>query len=166
MGVADTESCQEVHEEWTVEVLAELAEYKPVTKGTVADVVLNLDNFDRPFEVSVHPHVDQAEPRRREPGLNDAVDEAESPDDGEEEKPPPEDQEHLVIDHVQSQHTDGVDVFLAATGAPPPVVTRSYPGESVTHGVLLLPLLLLRSPTSSSHTKLSWGKCHTWGSCA
>ena len=69
------------------------------------------------------------------PGLNDAVDEAESPDDGEEEKPPPEDQEHLVmdnhdhchyiiiiylvIDHVQSQHTDGVDVLLAAPGAPP-----------------------------------------------
>ena len=30
-----------------------LVEYKPVTKGTVADVVLNLDNLDRPIIIII-----------------------------------------------------------------------------------------------------------------
>ena len=32
-------------------------------------------------------------------------------DEGE---PPPEDEEELVVDHVEPQHTDGVDVLLPA----------------------------------------------------
>ena len=114
---------EKVHEERPVEILTELVEDEPVTEGTVTDVVLDLDNLDRSLEVSVHPHVDETEPHCGEPGLDDAIDEAEGPDDGEEEEPPPEDQEHLVIDHVQRQHTDGVYILLAASGAPSPVVT-------------------------------------------
>ena len=115
VGVADTQRGQEVHEEWPVEILAELVEDKPVAEGAVADVVLNLDNLDRPLEVPVHPHVDETESHCGEPGLDDAIHEAESPDDGEKEKPPPEDQEHLVIDHVERQHTDGVYILLSAS---------------------------------------------------
>ena len=124
VGVTDTQRGQEVHEERPVEILAELVEDKPVAEGAVADVVLDLHNLYRPLEVPVHPHVDETESHCGEPGLDDAIHEAESPDDGEKQEPPPEDQEHLVIDHVQRQHTDGIDILLAASRAPPPVVTR------------------------------------------
>ena len=76
MRVADTERGQEVHEEWPVEILAELVEDKPVAEGAVADVVLDLHNLYRPLEVPVHPHVDETESHCGEPGLDNAIHEA------------------------------------------------------------------------------------------
>ena len=44
-------------------------------------------------------------------------------DEDEDEVPVPDHQEDLVVDHVEPQHTDGVDVLLPAPTAPPPVIT-------------------------------------------
>ena len=143
MGELVAESCQEIHEERSVEILAELVEDEPVPKAALVEVVLNLDYPGRPLEVSVHPEVDQLEPDCGRPAerkveiinqfslslstilqsLDDPVDNPESPDNGQEEEPPPEDEEHLVVDHVGGENTDGVDVLLLAPTAPPPVVT-------------------------------------------
>ena len=40
------------------------------------------------------------------------------------EVPVPDHEEHLIVDHVEPQHTDGVHVGLAAARAPAVVVTR------------------------------------------
>ena len=47
------------------------------------------------------------------PALNDPPYESEKTNEGDEETPPPEQQEHLVIDVVETKNTDGIDVLLA-----------------------------------------------------
>ena len=143
MSIANTESGQEVHEERTVEILAQLIENKPVSQLTAAEIALNFLNFVRSLEISVHPHVDQLEPETCKLDLKNSVDESKSSNDGEKEKPPPEDQEDLVVDHIETQNTDGVNVLLTSSRAPSPVVTRCNSRESVAHWVLHLPLFLL-----------------------
>ena len=62
MGEFGAQGRQEVHEERTVEILAELVEDKPVAEAAVIEVVLNLDDLVGPLEVAVHPEIDQVEP--------------------------------------------------------------------------------------------------------
>ena len=50
------EESQEVHEEVTVEVLAELVKDKPVAEAAFVEVAFNLM---RSLKIAVHPEVDQ-----------------------------------------------------------------------------------------------------------
>ena len=123
-----------------------MIENKPISKFTAAKIVFYFLSFVRSLEISVHPHVDQLEPERRELDLQNSVDKSKRPNEGEKEEPPPEYEEDLIIDHVETQNTDGVNVLLTTSRSPSPVVTRCNSRESVTHRVLHLPLFLLREP--------------------
>ena len=56
--------------------------------------------------------------------MEDPEDESGASGGCDEGEPPPEDEEELVVDHVEGQHTDRVHVGLAAARAPAVVVTR------------------------------------------
>ena len=62
MGELVAQRRQEIHEERSVEILAELVEDEPVPEAALVEVVLDLDDPLGPLEVSVHPEVDQLEP--------------------------------------------------------------------------------------------------------
>ena len=67
--------------------------------------------------------------------MNESVDQSQTANDGKEAEPPPENQEDLVVDDVESKDAEGIDSLLLAPSAPPPVVARGYPWEGVTHGI-------------------------------
>ena len=121
------EGCQERHEERSVEILAELVEDKPVTQGALAEVGLDLGHLGcRSPEVAVHSQVDQLKANQGGLGLRDSVEQSKAAEQGNEEEPPPENQEDFVIDHVESEDADSVDVFLCSSWPPSPVVARSW----------------------------------------
>jgi len=132
--IPDRKGGEEIHKEGAVEVLAELVEHKPVSEFAVADEELDLPDLGGLLEVAVHPHVDQLVPHTPGAALEDPVYEPEECNVGDESKPPPDHQEHLVVYHVEGEDADGVDGLLLA----PP------------------------TPTSSTYTKLFLGRCSTW----
>ena len=68
--------------------------------------------------------------------LDDPVDDPKSPDNGQEKEPPPEDEENLVVDHVEGEDTDGVLTRLtSAKSSKSDVVASGDLGEDLAHRV-------------------------------
>jgi len=59
ISVSDAEMSEKINKEWTVEILAQLVENKPVSKLALSDECFNLGDSLGFSEVSVHPHVEQ-----------------------------------------------------------------------------------------------------------
>ena len=69
MGVLGPKGRQEVHEEGTVEILAELVQDEPISEAAVVEIVLDLDDLVGPPEVAVHTKVDQLKSDDRRSGI-------------------------------------------------------------------------------------------------
>lgn len=127
---------EEIHEKWTVEILTQLVQDKPISQFSFLDKLLDLDNLIGPLKVSVESHVEQLESDVSGAKLDGSVDESEEGNDCDEQEPPPEDEEYFVIDDVESENADGSYVFLFSTSSIPKVVARSNSRKSVAHRVL------------------------------
>ena len=132
------EDGDEVRKEPPVHVPGHLVEDKPVPDAAVEDVVLDVPEVGIRFEVPVHlgfhqkvssseikiilpktKHYFKDRPQFCREELTDAIEEPEDTVAKEDEVPPPENQEDFVIDHIETEHTYGIQPFLMPTGSKP-----------------------------------------------